>query len=92
MPQHAHAQGMEGANHHFLRFSSHQLLGAFAHLGGGFVGEGDSGDAIRCQPQLNQVANFVGDDTGFARARTGQHQARPLHMVDRFELGEIQVR
>jgi hypothetical protein len=42
--------------------------------------------------QLNQVANFVGDDPGFARARAGQHQARTLHMVDRFELGEIQVR
>jgi hypothetical protein len=38
------------------------------------------------------VANLVGDDAGFARTRTGQHKTRPLHMVDRFELGEIQVR
>ena len=36
------------------------------------------------------MRDFVGDDTGFAGTGTGQHQARPLDMVNRFELGEIE--
>jgi hypothetical protein len=92
LPQHAHTQSVKSANHHFLCVSTHQFLGAFAHFSSGFVGESDGGNALGFQPQLDQVANFVGDDAGFARTRTGQHKTRALHMVDRFELGEIQVR
>ena len=83
---------MKSADHHLLGVPPHQLFGTFAHFSRGFVGEGDGGDALGLQPQLNQVTNLVGDDAGLARTRTGQHKTRPLHMVDRFELGEIQVR
>jgi hypothetical protein len=40
---------------------------------------------------LNQMRDFVRDDAGFARAGTGQHQTRTLDMVNRFELGEIEL-
>ena len=46
LPQHAHAQGMEGANQHFLCFAPDQLLGTFAHFSSSFVGESDGGDAL----------------------------------------------
>ena len=92
LTQHAHAQSMEGADHHFLCFAPHQLFGPFTHFSSGFVGERDGGDALRGQTKLNQVRNFVGDDAGLARTGTGQHQTRALYMVNRFELGEIEGR
>jgi hypothetical protein len=66
LPQHAHTQSVKGTNHYFLRLATHQFFSAFAHFGGGFVGEGDGGDALGFQPQLNQVTNLMGDDAGFA--------------------------
>jgi hypothetical protein len=36
------------------------------------------------------MRDFVGDDAGFAGTGTGQHQTRPLHMVNRFELRKIE--
>ena len=75
-----------------LLASAALLLGAFAHFSGGFIREGDGGDALRGQPELNQVRDFVGDDTRLAGTGTGQHQTRALHMVDHFELRKIELR
>jgi hypothetical protein len=49
--------------------------------------------AMRCglQPSLDQAPNFVGDDAGFARTGTGQHQARAVHVIDGFLLGQVEA-
>ena len=89
---HAHAQGVKGADQHFLCRGANQAFGALAHFCGSLVGEGDGSDALRGQARLDQARNFVGDDPCFARTRPGKHQARPLHEIDSFLLREIQTR
>ncbi len=73
LAQHAHAQRVKSADHHVPGGAANQLLGAFTHLGGGLVGEGDGGNAIRRHSGLDQAANFVRDHPRLARAGTRQH-------------------
>jgi polar amino acid transport system substrate-binding protein len=42
-------------------------------------------------PGLDQAANLVGDDAGFARAGPGQHQAGAVQVIDGFLLGQVQA-
>ena len=89
--QQAHAQGVEGADEHLARRFANEGAGALAHFAGGFVGEGDGGDAATGQALANQVANLVRDDPRFARARTGEHQAGAIGVVHGLQLGPVQA-
>jgi hypothetical protein len=52
-----------------------QVLDAGAHLAGGFVGEGDSQDAITGDVKdLHQVGDAVGEDAGLAGAGASDDQ------------------
>ena len=89
--QHAHAQRVKGANDHLVGGLANQALGAFAHFGGGLVGEGDGGNAAGGAARLNQPRDFVRDHARFARARARQHQAGAVQVIDCFLLGDIQA-
>ena len=91
LAQHAYTQRMKGANQRLARRLANQFFGALAHLGGGFVGEGDRHNAFGRQTGLNQAPDFVRDDPRFARTGTSHHQTRPVHEVDGFLLGQVQT-
>ena len=55
-------------------FRPHLQGDALLHFLGGFVGEGQSQDVLRCHPLLHQPRDFIGEHTGLAAARTGNHQ------------------
>ena len=86
----AHAQSVEGANQHIFGGAANQLLGPLAHLGGGFVGEGDGGDALGLEPGFDQASDFVRDHPRLARTGTRQHQAGAGDEVHGFELGVVE--
>jgi hypothetical protein len=67
---------------------ANQALGTLAHFGGGLVGEGDGGNALGRQPAWIRRRNLVRDDPRLARPGPGQHQARPVQVIDCFLLGE----
>ena len=89
--QHAHAQRVKGADDDFFGGLADQPLGAFAHFGGGLVGEGDGGNALRRAARLDQPCDLVRDDPRFARPRPGQHQTRPVQVVDCFLLRDVEA-
>ena len=91
LAQDANTQRMKGTNRDFLRCFANELFGPLAHFSRCFIGEGDGGDGAGVNPRLDQQGQFVGDDAGFARARTGQDQARALQYMDRFELCWVQT-
>ena len=91
LPHHAHAQGVKGADQDVLGLPAHQRLGPLAHFGGGFVGEGDGGDALGFQAGLDQARDLVGDHPGLAGSGAGEHQAGPMQVIDGFLLGEVQA-
>ena len=82
---------MKSANQHLAGGFAGQLLGTLAHFSRCFVGKGDGGNALRVTSDLYKAANFVGDDAGFSRARTGEYQTRPLQEINGFLLREIQT-
>ena len=89
--ENAHPQRVKGADHQVLRGArTDQLFRPFAHLLRGLVGEGDGRNLRRLVTRLQQPCDLVHDDAGFARAGTGQHQARPAEVVHCFELGGVQ--
>ena len=91
LAHHAHAERVEGADQHVLGLAANQLLGALAHFGGCFVGEGDGGNRFGVHAALDQVGNLVRDDARLARAGAGQHQARAVGVVDSLKLGEVET-
>ena len=91
LAQHAHAQGMEGADQHLLGRRPHQFARALAHFGGGLVGEGDGGDGGRLQARLQQARNLVRDDARLARAGAGQYQAGGVQKIDGFLLSQVEL-
>ena len=91
LAQHAHAQGVKGADHHVPGRAANQALRPLTHFSGGLVGERDGGNAFGFQPRLDQATNLVRDHTGFARAGTGQHQTGSVHEVDGFLLGQVEA-
>ena len=79
LAQQAHAQRVEGADHQRPGGTrADHLAGALAHLGRRLVGERDGGDLLGRRTGVQQVRDLVHDDARLARARAGQHQARPL--------------
>ena len=91
LSQDANAQGMKRTDRDLLCGFADELFGPLAHLGRGFVGEGDGGNRAGIDARLNQQCQLVGDHAGFARTCTGQNQARALQNVDGFELGVVQA-
>ena len=61
---------------------SRQRLDALTHLSGCLVGERQRHDAPGLVPLLQQVHDFIGEHTGFARACTGNHQLRSVAVLD----------
>ncbi len=92
LPQHAYTQRVKCAYHHLFGGFANQLLGTFAHFGGGFVGESNGGNVFGRNAALNQAPNFVRDHACFARASPRQHQARPMHVIHCLLLGNVQSR
>ena len=75
--QDAHAGGVEGGDPHALAGGAHQGGDAFAHLGGGLVGEGDGQDLAGAGAAGgDEVGDAVGEDPGLARTRTGDDEQR----------------
>ena len=65
---------------------------ALAHLARGLVGEGDGEDLAR--PGFaggDQVGEAGGERGGLSRARTGEHQHRPLGGEHGFPLRRVQA-
>ena len=56
---------------------------ARVHFGRRFVGEGDRQDLPRIDASLNQVGDAAGNDAGFPRAGSRQHQQGAVDMFDR---------
>ena len=89
--QDARAQRMEGAQPHALRRRADQIGHPLLHLARGLVGEGDAEDLIGLGPAFVQdLGEARGQDPGLARARTGQHQHRPVDRLHRLTLGIVQ--
>jgi hypothetical protein len=91
LAQHAHAQRVEGADDDFFGRLAHQLARAFPHFGCSLVGEGDGGNALWGQSDLDQPRNFVRDDPRFARPCPGQHQTRTGQMQHSFLLRRVEA-
>ena len=89
--QQAHAQSVKGADHRLFGPLADQFARTFAHLGGGLVGEGDGKNPFGRHASLDQAADFLGDDPGFARTGPGQHQARAVQVIDSFLLRLVQA-
>ena len=90
-PQEPHARRVEGAHPHLASARADEGLHASLHLVGSLVGEGDGGNALRVATDLNESANFVGDDAGLTRPCTCEYQTRPLQEINGFLLREIQT-
>ena len=75
----------------FGSFLVHQTVHALAHFTGCLVGEGDGAYVLRCVTLLDQPCNLAGDDTGFATAGAGQHQAGPVNAFNRLLLRLIEI-
>ena len=71
----AGAGGVEGANLQAAQAVAQQRFNARAHFAGGFVGEGDRHDAMMGYAMLAyQPGDAARQHTGFAAARSSQHQ------------------
>ena len=88
-----HPKGVKRTHRQPLgRFALQQFGDARLHFARGLVGKGDGGDVLRrVTAFFNQIHDFLGDDAGLARTRTGQHQQRAIQVFDRFALGGIEM-
>ncbi|CQI01131.1 Uncharacterised protein [Yersinia enterocolitica] len=68
---------MERRDHQTPCFFAPQRLGhTFFHFTRGFIGKGYRSNMFWLIATLaDQMRNLISDDSGFARSRTGQHQA-----------------
>lgn len=64
---------------------------SLAHLAGGFVGESKRKYAVGVMPLRQQVHYLVGEHTGLARTRTGNHQLGSVHIFHCRPLGVVKV-
>ena len=90
--QHPRAGRVEGGHPHRPRGAPDQLLDPLAHLRRGLVGEGDRQDLARPRGAgRQQVGDAVGQDPGLTRARSGDHQQRPLFVEHRLALRSVEL-
>ena len=78
------SQRMKGGDHQAARLFFPQRLGdALFHLARGFIGKGNRCDMARLIAALaDQMGNLIGDDAGFARSRSRQHQTGAGNKLD----------
>ena len=68
-----------------------QTLDPLPHFPGRLVGKSNGGDGVGADPMRpRQVSDAVGDDAGFAAARPGHNQQRPLRMQHGVYLRRVQ--
>ena len=89
-PQNAHANRMEGADPHVRGVGPHQLFHPRLHFPGRFVGKGQGQNMPGLHPMVDQIGDAVGQGAGFAAARAGQNQHRPLQRFSGFSLHGIE--
>ena len=90
--QDAYAGGVEGGDPHAFAGGAHQGGDAFAHLGGGLVGEGDGQDLAGAgAPGGDEVGDAVGQDPGLARARAGDDEQGGAGVGDGGLLGGVEA-
>ena len=89
----AHAKGMEGCDERFCeRRVTEQLIDAFGHFGGGFIGEGDGEDGIgRDVFLLDEPGDAMGDNAGFAGAGSCEDEQGALGGFDSGALFGIEI-
>ncbi len=74
------------------RDAAQHVLEPLAHLARGLVRERDREDLLRLDPvRVDQVRDAVGEDARLARARSRDHEQRPLRGEDGLALGRVQV-
>jgi hypothetical protein len=88
-PQDPGAEAMERADANSQ--PTQQLFDSFLHLASRFVGKRQRENVFRGHAAFEQTSNPMGDHSGLAGARPGQHHQRPFEMLHRFMLcvGEI---
>jgi hypothetical protein len=91
--QDVEAQGVEGAHGQLGggRAIAEQVADALAHLLGGLVGEGQGGDGLGADAEIEEVSDAIGDDAGLARASAGQDQERATAVEDRGPLRRVEL-
>ncbi len=89
--EHAPAGGVEGQDPDRARGGAEHPLEALAHLPGRLVRERDREDLARLDLQvLDEVGDAVRQDAGLSRARAGDHEQRPLGVLNGLALGLIE--
>ena len=92
-PQHADAEGVEGADGHRIgRLRAKHPSDALAHLARGLVGEGDRHDGVRLDAMPHQVGNSLHNYRGLAGAGPRQQQQRPFQALHGLLLAVIHQR
>src|SRR5205814_10320597 len=86
------AERMKGRDLDIRVAVRHELIDARLHLGGGFVGEGESENLLRpCLALRDQVRDAPRDDGGLASARPGHDEQWPGVMGDSLTLSAIEA-
>ena len=90
--QQSGAKGVKSAGkNRRARTVPQQTLYPRPHLPSRLVGKGNGGDGIGTDPMRpRQISDAVGNDAGFAAARPGYNQQRPLGMQHRVHLRRVQ--
>jgi hypothetical protein len=90
--QHAHADGVEGAEPHAVGRAADQMRDAVEHFARRLVGEGDGQDVRRPgAPGNQQMGDPRGQHARLAGAGAGQHQQRPTLVHDGLALLLVQT-
>ena len=72
--------------------AAHQLVHAFDHLGGGFIGEGHGQDGFGHHAEiLDQMSDAEGDDPRLAAACAGEDEHRAFSSLHGFTLLGIEL-
>lgn len=86
------AGGVECAHGEAARWFAQQGLDAVAHFARGFVGEGDGEDAPGGDTLfLDKVGDALGEDAGFAAARSGEDEDGAIGGGDGEVLGLVEA-
>ena len=89
--QNTGAHGVKGAHPYVVTAFANQLVHAFLHFFGGFVGKGDGQNMPRRNAMINQIGNAVGERACFAAACACQNQNRAFQRFGSFALLTVQT-
>ena len=76
--QQAGAYGVEGAGPYGRHLGADDLFGAFKHLAGSAVGEGEKKYAVRVDAVFDEVCHAVHESASLAGSGGGQHEQRAI--------------